>query len=529
VASVAQPLGSGFRPRGSNSQLAIPNGLALGDFDRDGKSDFLQYWGNKLFINHTDFQQTFVTSLALPANVKRVVTGDFYDVGSLHVCPILSNGNIACYGISNDHTALWWSFNQGNFIADNEDFIVGDFNGDQKDDILVYPTGGGAYRMYTIGSNGFFGAMPSFSQGNLNSVTGSGFKVRAGDFNADGRADVAIVRPGGMLSYFGSVFDGKNDTFWWAFNTPSGFVGSSDQVSIARIDADAKDDVVLRNTSTGATRFFQMAQSGGNNLAPITGVSTGQINTQGNSSIFWGSMHDLSTSEPGSFQREDALVYLNGSNLFARSDARYDGSTFTYWWVYNQNPPKNVLHATQHLGGGSVYATVQMSLDRNGQFTINPTIENHNQITGYTYNLTCNIGMFGVGYQGHVGPASLFLASGPTRDTPGPIGVVDSAIATNWDMLTSMWQAGPGSSSFGCQLDTSSTLDQELASLAQIIVNVELKQLGLDSDGIASLSTCLATSSNKFTCGMDPRQCVTLGDEDANVDPDLECDVPSSN
>jgi hypothetical protein len=500
--------------------------VVLGDFDRDGKTDFLQYWNNKIFINHTDFNQTFVTSLALPASVKRVITGDFYNVGSDHVCPIMSNGLTACYGISNDRTALWWSFNQGTFIADNEEFIVGDFNGDHKDDILVYPTGGGAYRMYTLGSNGFFGAMPTFNQGNLNSATGSGFQVRAGDFNGDGRQDVAIVRNGGMLSYFGSVFDGKNDTFWWAFNTNSSFVGSSDQVTIARINDDSRDDVVLRNTSTGATRLFQMAQSGGG-LASVTGVSQGQLNTQGNSSIFWGSMHDQSSSEPGSFTREDAIVWLNGPSQFVRSDARFDGSNYTYWWDYTQNSLQNVLRATQQLSSsGSVYATVQMSLDRNGQFTIQPTVENHNQITGYNYNISCNIGMFGVGYQGHVGPASLFLINGPTRDTPGPIGVVDSGITANWAMLKGLWQAGPGSSSFNCTHDSQSTLDEELTQLAQIIVNVELQQLGLDPNGTEQLASCFASSSNKFVCGMDPKSCVTGGSNDEGGA--LDCDIPGN-
>jgi hypothetical protein len=526
VGAVAETLSGAFKPRGSNSQVSVPNDIVLGDYDRDGKTDFLQYYANKLFITHTDFNQTRVLSYAVPATIKRVITGDFYNVGGDHVCAIMTNGTTACYGISPDHTTLWWAFNQGTFIADNEDFIVGDFNADGKDDILVYSQTGGAYRMYTLGSNGFFGAMPSFNQGNLSSVVGSGYKVRAGDFNGDGRQDVAIVRPDGTLSYFGSVHSGSTDTFWWSFNTAAGFVGSSDQLTIARINNDAKDDVVLRNTTSGATRFYQMAQSG-SGLAAVTGVSQGQLDVEGNSQVFWGSMHDVSASEPGSNTREDALVYLKGTNQFVRDDGRWDGSTYTYWWDYTQHSPINVLHATAQLGGPNVYANVPMTLDAFGSFTMTPAIENHDQLTGFTYNITCNIGTESVGYQGHVGPEGIFNATGPGRDNPGTIGVVDTAgIPAQWSKLVGLWQAGPQQSpAFGCKLDESSTLGQEVASIEQIIANVALQYLGLDPDGIANMTNCLTTSSNKFVCGQDPRQCVQSGTPDEGGS--LDCDPDS--
>jgi len=514
---------SGYRSRGSNSQLAVPHSIVLGDFDNDGNTDFLQYWANKVFINHTDYSQTLVTSAAFPANVKRVITGNFYNAGFDHICVILANGSTSCYGISPDHTTLWWAMTQGTFIADNEDFVVGDFNGNGTADILVYPTAGGAFRMYTMGSNGFFGTMPTFSSGNLGSAS-AGLRLRAGDFNGDGRQDIAQISSSGQLGYFASVFDGTHDTFWWAFNTASGFVGSSDQVTIARINDDQYDDVVLRNTSTGATRFYQMSPSG-NGLASITGVSMGQINTQGNSSIFWGSMHGTSLNEPGASNRDDALVYLNASNLFVRSDARWDGSTYTYWWDYSQYSPSNVLKATQNIGGPSVYAGVQMTLDAYGQFSVTPTIENHDQATGYMYNLVCNIGPYAVGYQGHVGPDSLFQINGPTRDTPGTMGVVDTGIAKDWVTLKGLWQAGPGKSSFNCQLATSSTLQQEINQIEQTIAGVVLQYFGLDSGSLGNYATCMASSSNKFTCGQDPRQCVTGGSADEGGD--LDCDPQS--
>jgi hypothetical protein len=324
--------------RGSNSQMALPNNLALADVDDDGLSDFLQYSENRIFVSHTDYQKTGVLHLYLNRPIQRIITGDFNGDGYDNVCAISDWGALQCYGISTDKKALWWWFTQGSFVAANEDSIVGDFNGDGKDDVLVYNRGNGSLRMYTRLSSGFFGAMPSFALGNLTPEQTTGIQWRAGDFNGDGRTDLMAVQPNGQIVYYASVFDGTNNTFWWAFTTVGGLVGSRDQVSVAKIDNDNNDDIVIHNIDSGSNRFLQMQYNGGNPPA-ITNVSQGQINTSGNSGLFWGFAKGL-LNEPGS-QRDDAFVFLNGPQMFVRSDARWDGSQLTYWWAYTQYAPNN--------------------------------------------------------------------------------------------------------------------------------------------------------------------------------------------
>jgi hypothetical protein len=327
------------RTRGSNSQLGIPQNLLLADVDADGASDFLQYSSNKIFVSKTDFEKTGLLHLYLDRPIKRIVSGDFHGDGNDQICAATDSGALQCFGISTNRRELWWWFTQPVFFRDNEDTIVGDFDGDGRDDILVYSRTGGAYRLYSIKGNFFFGPTPSFSQGNLVGSVGSGKKVRAGDFNGDGRSDLMIVNSSGQILYYVSVHDGANHTFWWAFTTRGGLVRADDQVTVARIDDNLSDDVVLHNQVTGVTRFYHMEWADGA-LPMILTIPTGQIHNAGNTLLFWGYMHG-GLSEPGADYRDDAMVYDLGTNMFVRSDARWDGSGLTYWWAYTQHAPNN--------------------------------------------------------------------------------------------------------------------------------------------------------------------------------------------
>jgi hypothetical protein len=326
------------RTRGSNSQLQIPDNLYLADANADGISDFVQFSSNRIFVSQTNYQKTGILHLYLSRPIQRLITGDFNGDGYDNVCSINDQNALQCFGISTDRTALWWWFTQGSFVGSNEDSIVGDFNGDGKDDVLVYNRGNGQLRMYTRLASGFFGLMPQFSLGNLTPEQVTNIQWRAGDFNGDGRMDLMAVQPNGQIVYYASVFDGTNNTFWWAFTTNGGIVGSGDQVSVAKIDNDNNDDIVIHNVAAGTNRFLQMQFNGGN-PPPITNVSQGQISTYGNTGLYWGYMHGQ-LNEPGS-QRDDAMVFLNTWKMFVRSDARWDGSQLTYWWAYTQWAPNN--------------------------------------------------------------------------------------------------------------------------------------------------------------------------------------------
>lgn len=318
-------------PRGSNSQLLLPRNIMFADVDGDSGSEILQYASNKLFVKRADYNQTGMAHLYTARPIVSVLTGDFNNSGQDAVCPILDDGSISCYGLSPDGTDLWWWFTQGSFLGSNEDAIVGDFDGDSRDDVLVYPRSGGAYRLYSVKGSAFFNPTPNFAQGNLSGVAVSGMKLRAGDFNGDGRADIMAINSSNQILYYASTWDGTNNTFWWSFTSNGGVVNSNEYVAVGRVDNDAIDDIVLHNKSTGATRLLRMQYNNGNPPA-ITNVSVGQISTQTNTGI-------AMIRQSGN--RDGAMVYDTGGNMFYLASVASPSSGMTYWWSYNQYMPTN--------------------------------------------------------------------------------------------------------------------------------------------------------------------------------------------
>lgn len=325
---------TGKRSRGSNSQMPLPADRVLADVNADGVADFARYAGSRVIVNATDFTLTPILQLDTGRPVRRLITGDFHHDGYDQTCAVLDDGSMACYGISPDRHALWWWFTQGSIAAANEDTIVGDFDADGRDDVLVYNRTNGSMRMYSMKGDYFFQLMPRFSLGNLTGAAVPGMRFRAGDFNGDGRDDLMAVNGAGQLiSYFG-VDDGTNNTFWWAFTSAGGFVGPDDQIMAARVDSGAADDIVLRNKKTGATRFHRMEYNGG--WPPALAVGTGQINLDPNSLIAFAPLRGV-LGESGGSTRDDAMVFLLGPvGGLVRSDARWSGSAYTYWWAFTQ-------------------------------------------------------------------------------------------------------------------------------------------------------------------------------------------------
>lgn len=329
----------------SNTSNRLPYNLYLGDINGDGSADLMQVAANKLFAFRSDYSGTPILRKYFDQTISRVVTGDFTTGGREHgkdqVCAIFTDGQLGCYAISDDGTDLWWWFSQASFIAADEQAIVGDFDGDGADDILVYKPSTGAIRAYTRMIDGYFRLMPSFSLGNLASADRVNKKLLAGEFGqATNRSDLLLFDPAsGQVSRYDSVTDASGTrTFWWAFTTATGTTSADEDLQVARVENTGRDGIVLRDRVTGSIRLKRAEYASGG-LASVSGVSRGQLPVTTDSGRLLFAKLGRYGSEPGGTIRDDALFFNYDTGTMRRVDARYDGSQYTYWWAFDKARP----------------------------------------------------------------------------------------------------------------------------------------------------------------------------------------------
>ncbi|URZ08029.1 NlpC/P60 family protein [Clostridium felsineum] len=166
---------------------------------------------------------------------SRMVSGDFNGDGKTDVATFYDYGNGASRihvftsnGSSFDYASAygWWKTDNGYDTSRIADVVAGDFNGDGKDDIaVIYNYGGGATRIHVFISTG-----NSFSYTDCNGwwSTPSGYDAGritaavAGDFNGDGKADIATFYDYGnsetrihVFTSTGSSFSYTDCNGWW--------------------------------------------------------------------------------------------------------------------------------------------------------------------------------------------------------------------------------------------------------------------------------------------------------------------------
>jgi hypothetical protein len=341
--TVASALNAGARrTRGTNSQISPILRTQLADLDADGRSDFVQWQDNRLFVQHTNYTKTGAFHMYFGSKIQRLILGDFGARGYDQACVVTDDSMLSCWAVSSDKSTLWWWWTQGNFISADEDVIVADYDGDAKDDLLLYNRVTGAIRMFSVDAPGyFFVPQPKFAVGNLASSAVPNMKFFAGDVTGDGRADLLTLNASGQVAYYRSVFDGANNTFWWGLTTGSNFITSNQQMLLARVNDDMTDDIMVYDKTTGATRFMQVNYW--YNTIDALNVDTGQIPTSTYGIPMVGYSHDP-RSEPGSSTRDDIFMFtITGVQTYAwvRTDARWSGSALTYWWAFNSAAPQN--------------------------------------------------------------------------------------------------------------------------------------------------------------------------------------------
>ncbi|MGA5729592.1 FG-GAP-like repeat-containing protein [Streptomyces seoulensis] len=205
---------------------------------------------------------------------------DWYDYSDghdeIHAFPAASNG-----GFTNP--VHGWTTPAGNYSAANMKRVTGDFNGDGMGDVAAlygYPTGEVALLTWLGKGGGTFGA-PLHSWENASGWTFSRMTPVAGDFNGDGRDDVAVWYDysdgSDKLHTFLAKPDGGFSNPFASFQRSEGWTASSMKFATGDYNGDGRDDLgALYGYPTGevALLTFPTTPNGGFSDTAIRGWST---------------------------------------------------------------------------------------------------------------------------------------------------------------------------------------------------------------------------------------------------------------
>ncbi len=247
----------------------------IGDFNGDGKDDiaFAQYidditirWFVKL-SNGQDFQQAEVWINDFGNKDDQWYIGDFNGDGK---------DDIALSRMISDTTIRWYvstsngsKFNPAQvWVSDFGDkgdlTYVGDFNGDGKTDItLTRKVNSTTQRWYTRLSDGTaFVSLSVWSE----DFGDDGDTWYIGDFNGDGKDDITLRRNVSSTTQSWYVSTSSGNSFTEGTLWTSDFGNNGDQWYIGDFNGDGKEELALSRLDSGTTVKWYVSISDGNNF-----------------------------------------------------------------------------------------------------------------------------------------------------------------------------------------------------------------------------------------------------------------------
>jgi len=288
----------------------------LVDLNGDNKLDLVASGPaeNELSVFLGNGDGTFGPELLLTAFSSALV-GDFNGDGKPDIATLAGGGGtgaIRLYlgnGDGTFTTAEDTTFSTG-YIS-NVSLVAGDFNGDGRLDIAVTGLGNGASQVYLLMGNGDGTFRPVTSAGSFNQP----FGLSVADFDGDGHLDIAVAESGS--SAVSILFGNGDGTFQQQAEYPSG--GYPNSLAVADFNGDGHPDIAVANSgpigTAGAVAI--LLNSGGRVFAPpvsydvgagSNSISTDDVNGDGNLDLVF------ATTQPS---RQALLLMGNGDGTFA--------------------------------------------------------------------------------------------------------------------------------------------------------------------------------------------------------------------
>ena len=221
-----------------------PVSVAVGDFNGDGKPDLAIAGGNIVSVLLGNGDGTFQAPIEFPTGIgsARIVVGDFNGDGKLDLAVLALGGTTVSVHLGNGDG----TFRAGPSYPAGVDLMfiaVGDFNRDGKLDLVV--ANKGTFPNFTDGSvlvlmgNGDGTFQPAVAYGPVVNP----YSVAVGDFNGDGNLDLAVPNLGANNGGVSVLLGNGDGTFQSAVIYDAG-VGCF-WVAVGDFNGDGKPDLAV--------------------------------------------------------------------------------------------------------------------------------------------------------------------------------------------------------------------------------------------------------------------------------------------
>jgi hypothetical protein len=363
----------------NSSELSI----AVGDFNGDGHPDLAVGGGAGLAVLLGNGDGTFQAAVEYAtggAALSGLVVGDFNGDGKADLAAICENGVLNVFTGNGDGT-FQATGNYGTALDFNTQFDLasGDFNGDGKADLAIL--GNGTVFVLLGNGDGTFQPEPEYSTGL------SGASIVSLDLNGDGKTDLAVADGSAV-----NILLGNGDgTFQPPASYSGGALGYSNAIAPADFNGDGKPDLVTTSfNGYGAAGFanifigngdgtFQPALSYPAGNQPYA-LAVGDFNGDGRADL---AVPSYTGNDVSILLATNKCVTLSPTSIATDSTGgtpvtlTLTASSSSCSWNASANASWIQISPASGTGSGTVTATIapnSTGADRSGQIDINGSV-----------------------------------------------------------------------------------------------------------------------------------------------------------